>query len=44
LHTKPGVASLFVEDLRKELDVILKTPNVELTGKVNININKMKII
>ncbi|VVC28150.1 Pyridoxal phosphate-dependent transferase, subdomain 2,Pyridoxal phosphate-dependent transferase [Cinara cedri] len=34
LHTKPGVASLFVEDLRKELIEILKTPNVELTGKM----------
>lgn len=35
LHTKPGVASLFIEDLRLELIEILKTPNVELTGKVN---------
>lgn len=35
LHTKPGVASLFIEDLRQELIEILKTPNVELTGKVN---------
>jgi len=36
LHTKPGVASLFVEDLRIELNEILKTPDVELTGKVNL--------
>ncbi|KAL4091802.1 hypothetical protein QTP88_026433 [Uroleucon formosanum] len=34
LHTKPGVASLFIEDLRQELIEILKTPNVELTGKM----------
>jgi len=34
LHTKPGVASLFVEDLRIELNEILKTPDVELTGKM----------
>lgn len=41
LHTKPGVANLFLEDLRTELVDILKTPNVELTGKVNIKfINK----
>jgi len=35
LHTKPGVASLFIEDLKQELIEILKTPNIELTGKVN---------
>lgn len=44
LHTKPGVASLFVNNLRQELDEILKNPNVELTGKVNIKINKIGII
>lgn len=43
LHTKPGVASLFIEDLRLELIEILKTPNVELTGKVN-NITYYDII
>lgn len=36
LHTKPGVASLFVKDLKQELNEILKSPNVELTGKVSI--------
>jgi len=40
LHTKPGVAKLFIEDLRLELIEILKTPNVELTGKVNKILNQ----
>ncbi|XP_050429258.1 sphingosine-1-phosphate lyase isoform X1 [Adelges cooleyi] len=34
LHTKPGVASLFIEDIKKELDEIMKNPKVELTGKI----------
>jgi len=33
-----------VNNLRQELDEILKNPNVELTGKVNIKINKIGII
>lgn len=41
LHTKPGVASLFVEDVRQELNELLKTPHVELSGKV---INCIKLL
>lgn len=40
LHTKPGVASSFVEDLHIELQEILRNPNVELTGKVNFYLFK----
>ncbi|XP_050534627.1 sphingosine-1-phosphate lyase isoform X3 [Daktulosphaira vitifoliae] len=34
LHTKPGVASLFIEDFKKELHEIINNPHVEQSRKI----------
>lgn len=36
VHTNPGVADQFVEDVRLELETILKTPDTPVEGKVEI--------
>lgn len=34
MHTEPGVADQFIEDVRSELEVSLKTRNAPVEGKV----------
>ncbi|XP_067209894.1 sphingosine-1-phosphate lyase-like isoform X2 [Linepithema humile] len=34
MHTEPGVADSFIEDVKFELETILKTPNIPVEGKL----------
>lgn len=34
MHTKPGVADQFVEDLRREVTVVMKDPGQPVEGKM----------
>lgn len=34
MHTKPGVADKFLQDIQKALDIILKDPGVPVEGKM----------
>lgn len=36
MHTEPGVADQFIEDVKFELETILKSPRTPVEGKVKI--------
>lgn len=36
MHTKPGIADEFLKDVKNELEIILKNPDVPVEGKVRI--------
>ena len=38
VHTEPGVADKFLNDVRTELDIIMKDPGVLVEGKVSFKI------
>lgn len=38
IHTQPGVADQFLEDVETELNIIMKNPQTPVEGKVNIRV------
>lgn len=44
MHTQPGVADRFINDVKKELAEILKNPEKPIEGKVRFKFNIFIII